>query len=472
MSTRTKTTPDLAHGFQFISNQSPGETRSKVNRHLVRSHALKATLNAKRRREQARQENFRNIAPQHDGRLTCRRQALDRSGDVPAAISMGRLDPFDSLAADSLRLQTFLACRAVRQAGEPVFTVTQDPCSPSLVQDLRIGLDDPALLNALMLTLAFAANGGEANAECLGYKGKAISHINQKIRFPEVTTTDSTILAILLLAILGLASHVQIHMNGIHKLLQLPESCRSRVGAATRRAIFWQDLNSSVITGSKRLFSHTTFPELAWSRKHFPDSLFTLPPGFTTKHHLLDPSLVEILEDLNSLRSISDSTSPCYRTSETILHLDNQQGWIESRLEEYRRTHSGKNAVLDCLLIVAYLCAYLLYTDIWRNNFIPELCSSHLLQKLQKTSDEQWTGNEDLLLWILCMGGAYASPSVRPRYVELVTCTYHVQLQPLTKTEEWEDVESCLGMFVWSTQTFGPPAGIFWAQVEGAFRKG
>jgi len=87
----------------------------------------------------------------------------------------------------------------VRQAGEPVFTVTQDPCSPSLVQDLRIGLDDPALLNALMLTLAFAANGGDANAECLGYKGKAISHINQKIKFPEMNATDSTILAILLL---------------------------------------------------------------------------------------------------------------------------------------------------------------------------------------------------------------------------------------------------------------------------------
>jgi hypothetical protein len=128
MSTRIETTPDLgmrrdvfremktnlicvqAHGFQFISNQSPGETRSKVNRHLVRSHALKVTLNAKRRREQARQENFRSIAPQHDGSLTCRRQAPDRSGGVPAAIAAGRLDPFDSLAADSLRLQTFLAC--------------------------------------------------------------------------------------------------------------------------------------------------------------------------------------------------------------------------------------------------------------------------------------------------------------------------------------------------------------------------
>jgi len=228
-----------------------------------------------------------------------------------------------------------------------------------------------------------------------------------------------------------------------------------------------QDLNSSVITGSKRLFSHTTFPELAWSRKQFPDSLFTLPEGFATKLHLFDAELVEILEDLNSLRSISDSTDPCYRTPDLILHLDNQQGWIESRLEEYRRLHFGRDPVLDCVLIVAYLCAYLMYTDIWRNNFIPELCSSHLLRKLLNTSNMKWTGNEDMLLWILCMGGAYASANLRPQYAELVNCTFYTQLQPLTKTPAWLEVERCLRMFIWSGKTFGPPARAFWVGTQG-----
>jgi len=94
-----------------------------------------------------------------------------------------------------------------------VFTVAQDPFSPSLVQDLRIGLNDPALMNALMLTLAFAANGGDTNAECLAYKGKAITHINQKIRYPEVTATDSTILAILLLV--GIEARLSIPSDSV-----------------------------------------------------------------------------------------------------------------------------------------------------------------------------------------------------------------------------------------------------------------
>lgn len=196
---------------------------------------------------------------------------------------------------------------------------------------------------------------------------------------------------------------------------------------------------------------------------------FTLPPGFAAKTHLFDDELVEILEDLNSLRYISDSIDPCYRTPETILHLDNQQGWIESRLEEYRRRCLGRNHVLDCALIVTYLCAYLMYTDIWSNNFIPEQCSSHLLRKLQKIPAIEWTGNEDMLLWILCMGGAYASRGVvRSQYADLVNETYHTQLQPLIRTPAWDDVESCLRMFIWSERSFGGPGMVFWAETREA----
>jgi hypothetical protein len=96
--------------FQFITIRSLGETRNQANRRLVRSHALKETLKAKRKRAQSRQENFRNIAQQHADRSPRQCQTLDSLGDLPAAISLERLDPFDSLAADGLRLQTFLGC--------------------------------------------------------------------------------------------------------------------------------------------------------------------------------------------------------------------------------------------------------------------------------------------------------------------------------------------------------------------------
>lgn len=63
----------------------------------------------------------------------------------------------------------------------------------------RSGLVDPALLNAFMLSLAFTANGGVINKECLVYRGQAIQHIRERISMPDKVVSESTIGAILLL---------------------------------------------------------------------------------------------------------------------------------------------------------------------------------------------------------------------------------------------------------------------------------
>jgi hypothetical protein len=64
----------------------------------------------------------------------------------------------------------------------------------------RTGLVDPALLNAVMLSFAFAVAGGSINQECLGYQGQAISRIREKMSSLDEATSESTIGAILLLA--------------------------------------------------------------------------------------------------------------------------------------------------------------------------------------------------------------------------------------------------------------------------------
>jgi hypothetical protein len=89
---------------------------------------------------------------------------------------------------------------AARQAGEPIFSLNHDDCFLSLGDILHISLNDPALMNAFMLTLAFTVNGCKADAECLSYKGNAICHLNQKIRCSKDAAGESTIRAILLLA--------------------------------------------------------------------------------------------------------------------------------------------------------------------------------------------------------------------------------------------------------------------------------
>lgn len=63
-----------------------------------------------------------------------------------------------------------------------------------------MGLVDPALLSALMLSLAFAVVDGRINRECLSYRDQAISHIRERMGSPGEATSESTLGAILLLA--------------------------------------------------------------------------------------------------------------------------------------------------------------------------------------------------------------------------------------------------------------------------------
>ena len=87
-----------------------------------------------------------------------------------------------------------------RQASEPVFSVAEELAFQSFRSVFRTGLVDPALLNAVMLSFAFAVTGGNINRECLGYQGQAISYIRKKMSSLDEATSESTIGAILLLA--------------------------------------------------------------------------------------------------------------------------------------------------------------------------------------------------------------------------------------------------------------------------------
>jgi hypothetical protein len=73
----------------------------------------------------------------------------------------------------------------------------------------RTGLDDPVLLNAIMLSLTFAIAGGSVSQECLGYQSHAISGLRQKIGSLNEATSESTIGAILLLAGVEVCPHLQ-----------------------------------------------------------------------------------------------------------------------------------------------------------------------------------------------------------------------------------------------------------------------
>jgi len=87
-----------------------------------------------------------------------------------------------------------------RQAPEPVFSVAEELAFQSFHSVFKSGLNDPALVNAAMLSMVFAATEGIMDQECLGYQGQAISYIREKVSSPVEATSESTIGAILLLA--------------------------------------------------------------------------------------------------------------------------------------------------------------------------------------------------------------------------------------------------------------------------------
>lgn len=120
-----------------------------------------------------------------------------------------------------------------------------------------------------------------------------------------------------------------------------------------------QDLNSSILTGSHRIFGLATFPELHWARDPYLASYFCLPVGFQGVAHLFPGLFVTVLEDLNGLQCIRDrASSTAGGTSDMVLmaQINNHAASIQSRLNDL----SDPGAVAGCCCLAAYVCSVVL----------------------------------------------------------------------------------------------------------------
>ena len=126
----------------------------------------------------------------------------------------------------------------------------------------RSGLADPALLNAILLTLTFAVNSNSVDAKVLAYKGETLRWVNKRLQDPENAITSATIGAILLLvgvevgrysslaphsaltadfekARVGAPESVRAHMHGLSLMLRLCDSQGLSLHDGIKRAVFW-----------------------------------------------------------------------------------------------------------------------------------------------------------------------------------------------------------------------------------------
>lgn len=127
-----------------------------------------------------------------------------------------------------------------------------------------------------------------------------------------------------------------------------------------------QDLNSSVMTGSRRVVDHTTFSELQWRRDPFCPN-FILPPGFQAQTNLLGEEFVEVLKDVYALRCIRDYSLFSSEDIIAMAHVDNHQASIQSRLVSLPY-HSSLS---ECCQLAAYLCSTMLRCRVWLGSTIP-----------------------------------------------------------------------------------------------------
>ncbi|KAH8688544.1 putative N-ethylmaleimide reductase [Ilyonectria robusta] len=454
--------------FHFISITNPDDAKDRKMRRDARSHAVKQALKNKRMLQQESRDNFRIVSSNdYAKRLASKRRRRPKSLVMsPYSLSAGALDPFQTLAVDSSRLQVFLGDYKARQAAEPVFSVADELAFHSFREVFQTGLDDPALLNAVMLTFAFAATEGTIDRECLGYQSEAMGYIRERMSSLDRATSASTIGAILLLAGVeaqrGMQFQVQLHMTAIQQLLDICRRERINLAGGIKRAIFWQDLNSSVMTGSSRIVDHTTFAELQWRRDPFSPSYFQLPPGFQALSHSLPKEFGEVLEDVYALQCIRDFSRSPNPDILSMAYINNHQASIQSRLLGI----GNISPMLECCRLAAYLCSSMLCCKVWCALVIPSHVSLQLLRKLQQTNDDpMWDDQPDLLLWLLYIGGAFAQTGImRSDYVVLLHGNISSRLGGLFRS--WLELLGILKKFIWSDEAFMPQVKGLWKDVS------
>ncbi|KAL7917136.1 hypothetical protein ACQKWADRAFT_307473 [Trichoderma austrokoningii] len=454
-----------ANGFKFVSIKGPCSKQDRSASRLAKSHAVKQALKAKRLLEQESKHNFRvTLLKEERNRLMKEPFSVNSPALIPS-LSASAIDPFGVLPVDNSRLQMLLEDGRARKASEPVFSIIDELAFQNFHAVFRTGLTDPALSNAVMLSLLFAVTEGNLDIECLKYKICAISFIRDKVARAKGAVSESTIGAILLLvgveAQLGMTSQVQLHMVAVRQLLEISRSQSVYLTAGIKRAIFWQDLNASILTGSDRIVDHTTFSELLWQRDSFTPSFYQLPQGFKKISQLLSDGFIQVLEDLHALQCIRNCS--IYKKGDPFImaYINNHTASIQSRLANLVTS----SPMLRCCYTAAYICSVMLCCHVWCTLAIPSYLSSQLLDQLQGSEqDTIWNESPDMLLWLQYIGGTFASPGViRSKYVDLLRTNISTRFS--AGYNAFPKTLKIIKKFIWSDLAFISEASVLWEEI-------
>lgn len=127
-----------------------------------------------------------------------------------------------------------------------------------------------------------------------------------------------------------------------------------------------QDLNCSMLVGSKRIVDHTTFAELAWRRDSVEPNSLQLPPGFQKICHIFDHGFIEAIKDIQALQHIRDFYQSSGRPV-SMVRINSHTASIQSRLAALPAT----TPVTKSCHLAAYTCSVMLCCTVWCGLVIP-----------------------------------------------------------------------------------------------------
>jgi hypothetical protein len=245
-------------------------------------------------------------------------------------------------------------------------------------------------------------------------------------------------------------------------MLEVCDSRRIALHSSVRRGIFWQDLNTAMMTGTDRVLSRSAFPEFRWGGETFKVPWSRLPSGFEVIRDVLG-GFTRVLQDIYVLQIRGECIGKPHKDLESIHDMDNQQACIESRLHDWLQL-SKENSLQTAILLAAYLYTYSLFVQVWNGSIIPLHLSTTLLSKLQwLTQDDSWAYYEPILLWCTIIGGCLSpAGSTRSGYTTFFRRRFLSTGRNIASS--WAAVEQALGSLLWSHKLFDARGITFWEE--------
>lgn len=315
-----------------------------------------------------------------------------------------------------------------------------------------------------MCAISLAKHNYTFTPDVLRYQSFAINHINHQLRSP--SSYECTIGAILLLVGVEWRMHssdkAQIHLRGIEQLLHVCESEKRTLSASVRRGIFWQDVDTAIVSARHRVLSRSTFPEFQWGRATFKVDWARLPLGFQDLRGELgeatDDPLRDIcisLQDIYVLQKHGEALM-CHKPGIDLIHaMDNMQACIESRLIEQLQENQ-ENCLRMAVLLAAYLYTYSLFTQIWNGSSIPLYIALRLLKHLQTiTCAFLSERRRAIVLWCTFVGGSLIPEGpTRTSFGLLLQSSFSELILSTSINSSWFAISGMLDQFLWSQANF------------------